>query len=91
MSNVKLYIENSEMHETNLLNLGVRQATTCNNFKDAYTDRPKNEDVPRQKLVCVCLLGSPKRGIKMAIIGFLGSISINISGPNSILEFMERK
>ena len=75
------------------VDLVVRQATTCNNFKDDYTDRPKNEDVPRQKLVCLCLFFSFSESQVRHQNGnhsdFLGSISIKISGPNSVLELME--
>ena len=34
-----------------LVDLAVRQATTS---KMPKTDRPKNEDVPHQKLACFC-------------------------------------
>ena len=37
------------MHDKIICGLG---SASGNNFKDDYTDRPKNEDVPRQKLVC---------------------------------------
>ena len=76
------------MHETNLLNLEVRQATTS---KMTIQIDPRMKTFLARGWFVFCLLVSPKRGIKMAIIGVLGSISINISGPSSILEFMEMK
>ena len=83
------YIENSGMYEKKSPEFG---SASGNNFKDAYKRiDPRMKTCLARSWFVFCLLVSPKRGIKMAIIGFLGSISINISGPSSILEFVEMK